>query len=346
MTGFPVYLKVIFIICLIVILQRQVIAQPEFHVPDSIRIMFYNVENLFDTFDDPAVHDDEFTPESEKRWTYFRYHEKLNNIAKVIIAVGGWTPPGIIGLCEVENYQNLIDLTTKTPLKAFSYRIIHENSPDRRGIDVALLYNPENLMEISHDFVPVFRADSSRTRDILHAALLCSGKDTLHVFVNHWPSRVGGKAFSETDRINAAETLKSIIDSIFTINKNSKILIMGDFNDEPIDASLKKHLMANNDLEDISPGKIYNLSYAGFKAGKGTLTHKTIDNTWFMFDQFLISGSLLIGSGLKVKGSKCNIFAPRWLIKNERPFRTYRGPIYIAGFSDHLPIFLDLRVEK
>ena len=345
MTGFMVHLQGIIIICLCAILKSQAKAQPE-SLSGSLRIMFYNVENLFDTFDDPAVQDDEFSPDSEKRWTYFRYREKLNNIAKVIIAAGGWSPPGIIGLCEVENYQILIDLTAKTPLKAFNYRIIHENSPDPRGIDVALLYNPEKLMEISHDFIPVFRTDSSRTRDILYTVLHYSKEDTLHVFVIHWPSRVGGKEFSEADRINAAETLKSVIDSIFIINKNSKILIMGDFNDEPIDTSLKKHLMAVNDLEDISPGKIYNLSYSDFKAGKGTLVHKTIDNRWFLFDQFLVSGSLLIGSCLKVEGSKCNIFSPSWLLKDERPFRTYRGPIYITGFSDHLPIFLDLHKEK
>ena len=313
---------------------------------NCIKVMFYNVENLFDTFDDPAVNDDEFTPQSEKKWSYYRYSEKLNHIAKVIIAAGGWQPPDIVGLCEIENYGVLIDLTTKTPLKKYEYRIIHQDSPDARGIDVALLYRPEKLMEIRHIFMPVRSRGSHSTRDILYAVLSSQHRDTLHLFVNHWPSRVGGKAFSEGARINAAEVLKSAVDSLFSSNIKSKVVIMGDFNDEPADISIAAHLGAERVQDDISYGKLYNLSYDDFKKGKGTLVHKTIDNTWYLFDQFIVSGALINDSSLHVKGTKSNIFKPPWLLKDDKPFRTYRGPIYSAGFSDHLPIFIDLCVDE
>ena len=314
---------------------------PEARGDHGIRVVFYNVENLFDTFDDPAINDDEFTPDGEKRWSYYRYKEKLNNIAKTIIAVGGWEPPAVVGLCEVENFQVLLDLITKTPLEKFGYQIIHENSTDRRGIDNALLYRPEKLDKVSHQFIRVTADSNLFTRDILHAQFAFL-TDTIHFFVNHWPSRFGGKEFSEGKRILVAHTLRSNIDSLVTINSNVKILIMGDFNDEPGDNSLAKILKALPSPNEFRHDQLYNLSYADYRSGKGTLVYKEIDYTWFLFDQMIASGALLEGNGLLTLGLKNHIFMTSWLLKNDKPSRTYQGPIYRGGFSDHLPIFIDL----
>jgi len=314
---------------------------PEPRGDNGIRIMFYNVENLFDTFDDPAINDDEFTPKGEKNWNYYRYKEKLNKIAKIIIAVGGWEPPAFIGLCEIENFQVLMDLTTETPLKKYGYQIVHQNSDDRRGIDVAILYLPEKLVKIHHKSMKI-EDDTFVTRDILYASFSIEQKDTIHFFVNHWPSRYGGKEFSAKKRVKVASVLKSKADSLFRSNENPKIVIMGDFNDEPSDQSLANTLQAIPVTSTIKPELLYNLTFQDYHSGKGTLVYKELDHTWFLFDQMIVSGAIIEGQGMLTKGMKNTIFNPDWLLKNGRPNRTYQGPIYRGGFIDHLPIFLDL----
>ena len=304
--------------------------------------MFYNVENLFDTFDDPAAEDDEFTPGGSKRWTYHRYREKLNKIAKTIIAVGEWEPPDVVGLCEVENFQVLLDLTTEPPLKKFGYQIIHENSQDPRGIDNAFLYRPDKLSKIVHQATPI-DGQMLNTRDILYASFAVPDPDTIHLFVNHWPSRFGGKEFTDKKRIVTARVLRAGIDSLQKLKPTSKILIMGDFNDEPAEKSMAGILQAvPYDISPWSKDVFYNLSYQEYKDGAGTLVFKEIDHTWFLFDQIIVSGTLLAGNGLQIVAMKNHIFKPEWLLKDNRPFRTYQGPIYQGGFSDHLPIFIDL----
>lgn len=308
---------------------------------DGIRIMFYNVENLFDTFDDPAINDNEFTPNGEKSWSYYRYKNKLNQIAKTIIAVGGWESPALIGLCEIENFQVLMDLTTETPLKKYGYQIVHENSGDRRGIDVAILYRPDKLVKIAHK--PIRIDDPSLvTRDILYASFSFQQKDTIHFFVNHWPSRIGGKEFSEMKRVKVASVLRSKVDSLYLTHESPKILIMGDFNDEPSDQSVMITLNAILAASIIDAKQLYNLTFQDYHNGRGTLVFKEIDHTWFLFDQIIVSGALINGKGLLTKGKKNVIFKSEWLLKDGRPFRTYQGPIYKGGFSDHLPICLDL----
>ena len=170
--------------------------------------MFYNLENLFDTFDDPVTNDDEFTPENEKSWTHYRYQQKLNNLAKVKIALGQWSPPVIIGLCEIENLQVLLDLTTKTPLTELGYQIIHENSNDERGIDVAIIYRHEFIEKISHQSLNVQHESERKARDILLAEMVFDENDTQYTFINHWPSRYGGKERTEHKRIKTANTVK------------------------------------------------------------------------------------------------------------------------------------------
>ena len=315
----------------------------------ELRIMFYNVENLFNTFDDPAVDDEEFTPEGVKHWTYYRYKEKLNNLAKTIIAVGGWSPPEVIGLCEAENFQVLQDLTNETPLKSFGYQIIHENSVDSRGIVVALLYLPGKLTKFHQEFIRTRHEKESQTRDILFATLSIQNKDTFSIYVNHWPSRFGGQEQTQEKRIAAAKVLKSHFNEKLSKNPSVRLVIMGDFNDEPGDESLHDVLGAqspsnlNRSQNDaIESSTLYNQSCPDFQKSKGTLTFKEIDHTWFLFDQIIVPGALLREAGLQVKGMEAHIYTADWLLENGRPKRTCQGPIYKGGFSDHLPIFVDL----
>ena len=320
---------------------------------DGLRIMFYNVENLFDTFDDPVTRDEEFTPQGSKKWNYYRYKKKINNLAKTIIAVGAWEAPDVIGLCEVENFQVLLDLTSETPLKKFGYQIIHENSMDSRGIDVALLYLPEKLEKISHRLIRFGADEDITTRDIIYATFGFHNKDTFSIYINHWPSRYGGKDFTEEKRLVAAHALQAHIEAEVKKNTNSKIVIMGDFNDEPNDQSMKDILKAKT-LKNVSishesqfdSNEFFNLSFTDFQQNRGTLTYKEIDHTWFLFDQIIVNGTLINGKGLQTVGLQSHIFSADWLLEKGRPKRTYQGPIYKGGFSDHLPIFLDLYYKK
>ncbi len=173
---------------------------------DSYKIMFYNVENLFDTYDDSLINDEEFLPEGDRFWNNHKYYSKLNNIYKVIVAVGGWQPPAIIGLCEIENRTVLNDLVNNTPLVKFEYQIIHKESPDRRGIDVGLLYRKELFQPISYEAIPINFPNNpeSKTRDILYVKGIAEKSDTLNIFINHWPSRWGGQLESEDRRLFVA----------------------------------------------------------------------------------------------------------------------------------------------
>ncbi len=192
------------------------------------RIMFYNVENFFDTYNDSLTHDDEFLPEGNRHWNTKRFNDKLNKLYKVIIAVGGWEAPEIIGLCEIENKYVLNRLIYDTPLSKFNYGIVHRDSPDIRGIDVALLYRRDKVRLLKEDFHNIsFPWDPvKKTRDILYFKGL-AGKDTLHIFINHWPSRYGGQPETEAYRLYTSSVLRKNVDSIFNINKKSKLVITG-----------------------------------------------------------------------------------------------------------------------
>ncbi|NJO88701.1 MAG: hypothetical protein HC831_06850 [Chloroflexia bacterium] len=227
-----------------------------------LRIMFYNTENLFDTENDSLTTDEEFLPNGPKFWTSNKYYTKLNQIATTIVSIGGWTSPEIIGLCEVENRKVLDDLCKKTGLKNLNYRIIHKESPDNRGIDVALLYQKDSFKPLGYKAIQVTFPFSpgSTTRDILYVKGLTKNEDTLHLFVNHWPSRWGGQLESESRRMEAAKTLKTQTDSIFNNYQNAKIVIIGDFNDYPDNKSIKQILKASNNFENFVNYELYNLS--------------------------------------------------------------------------------------
>lgn len=311
---------------------------------DYLNILFYNTENLFDTSNDPLTQDDEFLPKGDRHWNSFRFQKKLNQISKVILNVAGFEPPEIIGLCEVENHEVLEKLTKHTPLKSFSYRIIHKDSPDERGIDVALLYRPERIQALTFRYIPLLDTNQKvqKTREILQAEFLLPGKDTLYVFFNHWPSRYKGQAATESDRILAAKTLKKAVDKVLDKNPSSKIVIMGDFNDEPQNKSLKKglHTVSHDDLN--IPAELVNLSY---NWQQGTIKYH---QSWSVFDQVIISDFLLHAQKWHTDYENAKVVELPFLFENDPKYqgkklnRTYVGFNYHGGFSDHLPILLKL----
>ncbi len=313
----------------------------------SVRVVFWNVENLYDTYDDTTRLDNEFTPGGMMRWNYTRFHSKINHVTKTLLALGQWEPPGIIGFCEVENRYVMNKLIYESPLKPYGYRMIHHESPDLRGIDVALLYRPSVFQVIdSKPFKIRFPFDTSaQTREILLVKGVVHGHDTLNLLINHWPSRRGGYAESQPRRDFVASVLKHIADSLQSSRPGSKILIMGDFNDEPTSASITNILHAIPPDSMRNPCDLVNLMQP--MCGKqGSHRYKGI---WSLLDQFMISGSLFIQTGglHLVKGS-VTVYKEGFLLKDDlkyfgsKPFRTFNGFRYEGGFSDHLPVYLDL----
>ena len=315
----------------------------------DFRIMFYNVENLFDCFDDSLTFDNEFLPKGKKHWTWKKYKAKSQKIAKVIMAAGEWEFPDLIGLCEVENRFALDGVFKYGPLSKLGYKIIHRESPDRRGIDVALIYQPERFQPLDTSYLQLcYSKDSpSTTREILYVKGKTHTHDTLHIFVNHWPSRWGGQLESEYKRLAAARLLRNKVDQILEENKNAKLIVMGDFNDYPENQSIQNILRAVAPKDEFANDSLYNLSHQ-FVQKNGIGSHK-YKGKWGMLDQFIVSGALLNKTGvLYCMPKDMNLFAPKFLLEpdntyyGEKPFRTFLGYKYHGGFSDHLPVLLDL----
>lgn len=319
---------------------------------EAIRVVFYNLENLYDPFNDSLTHDEEFTPQGSKHWSYGRYVKKIQLLAKTILATGGWEPPEIVGLCEVENRKVLQTLMYESPLSHFHYRIIHHDSPDPRGVDVAMLFREDKIRCLFDEAIPVtFPPDSvARTRDILYAKCMVLNEDTLHLFINHWPSRFGGYMQTVEKRNRAAVILRQKADSILRRNPFANILIMGDLNDDPHDESLAILIDCGEQEEGSAPVTLINLM-AGYKGAgyTGTLKH---GETWHVFDQFITSPSLLAGNNrLYILPDQPLIFRTPFLLTEdpgrfgEKLNRTYLGPRYLGGISDHLPIYLDVGLK-
>ncbi|MBI5540531.1 MAG: endonuclease [Bacteroidia bacterium] len=313
------------------------------------RVVSYNVENYFDPFNDSLTNDEDFTPEGNHFWTWNKYKDKQNKIYKVLSAVGGWELPEIVGLYEVENEFVLKDLLKNTPLKWRNYEIVHKESPDRRGIDVAMLYRSDKFKLFSKQFMPIIFAfdTTKKTRDILYAKGCTKDLDTLHIFVNHWPSRLGGQTESDMNRQAVAKILRNKIDSIFLANPLSNIIVMGDFNDEPDNISITEILKAGHNYDSVSPGNLYNLAwYMKEKKGMGSLKYQ---GEWGLIDQIMVSSSLLLKTNsIFTSTENAKVFKADFLTEpdeafiGDKPFRTFIGFKYHAGFSDHYPIFIDL----
>lgn len=315
----------------------------------DFRVLFYNVENLFDCFNDSLTLDDEFLPQGERSWTWDKYQKKSQKIGKVILSAGAWEFPDLIGLCEIENRFVLDGLFKIGYLNKAGYQIIHRESPDRRGIDVALVYQARTFQPIDTSFLQlVYKGEcSSTTREILYVKGKTHTDDTLHVFVNHWPSRWGGQFDSEHKRLSAAELLKSKLVEILESDSKAKIIIMGDFNDYPDDKSIQFVLKALMPKDSFESNQLYNL--AGLFLGKMGIGSHKYQGKWGMLDQFIVSGSLLNKTGcLYCESTGMSLFKPSFLLEEdhtyygEKPFRSFVGYKYNNGFSDHLPVILDL----
>lgn len=289
---------------------------------DTLQIVSYNVENLFDNRHDSLKDDIEFTAEGNRHWTYQRYQDKLDHIAQVLVGIGKWKAPCLVGLCEVENTRCLRDLCWR--MRRSNYRFIHYDSPDERGIDVALLYDSTQVAILHSQPLHVDLHDD-RTRDILYAQALVRQRDTLHLFVCHLPSQRGGTAQTEWKRQMAKQVLQTQIDSVLHSQPHAAVIVMGDMNGEPQDDLTSMHnLMCDLTSTPQQPGG----------------THR-YNGIWSYLDQFYVSDTLR-------HHVTATVFAPEWLLEEDnkylglKPKRTFTGFRYQNGYSDHLPIVLRL----
>ncbi|MBQ8673304.1 MAG: endonuclease [Bacteroides sp.] len=316
-------------------------------------VMTYNVENLFDCRHDTLKNDHEFLPEATRHWTYSKYRKKLDAIARVIIAAGEWNLPALVALCEVENDSVMRDLTRYSALREAGYRYLMTESPDQRGIDVALLYQRQLFKPLEQRCLPVRFPDNKRktTRDILHVSGLLLSGDTLDVFVCHFPSRSGGAKASEPLRLQAARLLRHQADSLMMTRSYPQILIMGDLNDYPHNRSVREVLRA--DVPSLQPHSngLYHLlarrcseqpSYGSYK----------YQGEWGLLDHIIVSGNLLLPTAsLHTDESRTAVFSPSFLLTEDprygglQPFRTYYGMKYQGGYSDHLPVVCRFTLE-
>lgn len=317
------------------------------------RVMFWNVENLFDIQHDTLKNDYEFLPQSIRHWNYTKYKKKINNIARVIAAVGQNAPPSLVGLCEVENEYTLETLTRFSPLKEMGYRYIITQSPDERGIDIALMYQRDQFKLLSHRdiVIPLNKHLHKPTRNILHASGLLHTRDTLDIFVVHTPSRSGGQKESEAARIYVTTILKTQIDSIINQRFHPQIIVMGDFNDNPNNASIKKSLGVHPISLSIDPQKLYHLfmNQTRKSNNRGSYKYKA---HWYLFDQMMVSGNLLNTSNrFFTEATQAKLANFDFLLTEDlkyggkQPYRTYHGMKYQGGFSDHLPIYTDFHFK-
>ncbi len=305
-------------------------------------IAFYNLENLFDTINQPNVFDEEYTPTGPMQWATMKYTHKLHNMAYAISQVGSEyvsNGPAILGVSEIENEQVLKDLIAQPELKNSNYGIVHYDSPDRRGVDVGLLYKKDQFTVTGSKSYRLFMPNDTNflTRDQLLVEGLLDG-DKMYVIVNHWPSRFN----SEKYRIAAAKLSRHITDSLLKINENTRVVIMGDLNDDPTDESCYKTLNVGKDKKKLKEGQLYNPMIDLFNKGIGSLAY---NDKWNLFDQIIISQGWLGERGTAYTQWKTEVFNRSFLIQQEGrfkgyPLRTHAGGAWLNGYSDHFPVMM------
>lgn len=318
-------------------------------------IGFYNLENLFDTIDSPTTNDADFLPQGRLLWNTQKYISKQANMAKVIALLATeLTPDGValLGVSEIENRKVLEDLVAQPELKPRNYDIVHFDSPDERGVDCALLYQPKYFEVLGSKAAPVALKDPKTgvidyTRDILYVAGKFDG-EIIHVMVGHWPSRRGGESGSAWMRAAAASVCKHLSDSIQAVQPDAKIIVMGDLNDDPDNKSITQVLKARRSADDLKAGELYNPMYDLYKNGNGTLAYK---DSWDLFDQMIVSKGLVNKPVGGWQLYNAHVFRQPWMLQTEGafrgyPFRTFVGDIFINGYSDHLPVYLFLLKRK
>lgn len=313
-------------------------------------IGFYNLENFYDTINNPTVNDEEFLPNSDRQYNTRVYFDKISRLSRVISEMGtNINPDGLalLGCAEIENDTVLTDLVQSKDLKNRNLKFVHYNSPDVRGVDVALLYNPKYFKPLYS--TPLFvklpggSKDSYFTRDVLYVKGLLDG-DTIHVFVNHWPSRVGGEERSMPGRAAAAGVAKHSIDSIMAINPDSKVALMGDLNDDPVSPSVTKVIGAKGKIKDVQRSGMYNPWVDFYKRGIGTLAYQ---DAWGLFDQIILSQAWLDKDQPGFHFYRAHIFNPEYMVQQTGkyrgyPKRTWDGITYNYGYSDHFPTYIVL----
>jgi endonuclease/exonuclease/phosphatase family metal-dependent hydrolase len=309
--------------------------------------MWYNVENLYDTAGDPKTTNDDFTPTGHYHWTKKRYNEKVTKLTQVIHNIVKPDFPDIIGLAEVENDTVLMSLVNKMRENGMpDYSFVHYNSPDQRGIDVAMIYNKKSFTVQESTPISVHLPGiKERTRDILYVKGAMKNEEILHLFFIHFPSRNEGTEETEPRRCFATNILKENIDKILCENEQSNIAILGDFNDTPNNKSIAEVLNAQKLFNNPQPDKLYNLLYPKIDKGLGTIYYYG----WLLFDQIIVSGDLLNNPKIECTAAHADIFNPHYLLYfgqngTVQPNRTYHRR-YIGGYSDHLPVFLKMKLK-
>lgn len=318
-------------------------------------IAFYNVENLFDTINTPGVNDEEFTPQAPKRWNSARYFEKLDNLATVIAGIGRdeGLPggPHVLGLCEIENRGVIEDLVKNGRLAHLNYGIVHYNSLDMRGVDVGLIYQPDFFVVTasrSYD-LPLTSTEGevfySRSQLVVSGLLM---DEKMHFIVNHWPSRRSGSKASERLRIDAALLTRHIVDSLQKDDPLAKIVVMGDLNDDPRDASVRKHLRAEGSESTLKEGDLYNPMDELFRRGVGSLAYR---DRWNLFDQMVVSQPLLGKDYSSFRMHAARVYSREFMTQRDGrfrgyPLRTFVGDQYMKGYSDHFPVYIIVVRQK
>lgn len=316
-------------------------------------VAFYNLENLFDTINNNGKYDLEFSPQGSRQWNGEKYWSKINNLAYAIShMVTKNTPmgPAIIGVSEIENKGVLDDLVRAKDIKQWRLQVVHHDSPDRRGIDVGLLYNPRlfKVLDVKNHLLSIPGYETFRTRDQMCVTGILGG-DTLSVIVNHWPSRLGGQERSSYLREAAAALSKHIADSLWAIRPNQGVIIMGDLNDDPQDKSCAETLGAQRDQDGVAPHGFFNPWWRVLDKGIGTLAYKS---QWNLFDQIIVSGTLLKhNDSMSLQYSSCKVNNFDFLFDTEGqragyPKRTYASGSWLNGYSDHFPTIIFLHKTR
>jgi len=322
---------------------------------DTLYFGFWNLQNLFDTVDDPNKDDEAFLPNGDMEWTEDRLDKKMYNLARVIRSMNDGNGPDVLGVCEVEN-QNVLDLMINKYLSDLNYKTAYLESPDNRGIDNGLIFKANKFKLINIQADTIHLSDGWPTRLIFGVNLLINNNEKITVFVNHWPSRSGGQLESEPNRIEAAKTLRYAVDRIFKIEEDAQIFIIGDFNDDPINKSVLETLRAhpikcdslNVEFEVESEGELFNLSYETFENELGSYKYR---DTWNMLDQIIVSGSLITGDLINYICNTYEVYKPNFLITKSgnykgTPFPTYGGRRYLGGYSDHFPVIAKFNIIR
>ncbi|WP_289037409.1 endonuclease/exonuclease/phosphatase family protein [uncultured Zobellia sp.] len=313
-------------------------------------VAFYNFENLFDTENDTLIFDDDRTPEGKDNWTLERYNKKVDHLSRVLSEIGlntSKTSPDIIGICEVENRKVIEDVIHHPNLISRDYGIVHYDSPDERGIDVALLYKKSVFLPTSSASHRLLLINDDDERNYTRDQLIVGGlldDEQFYFMVNHWPSRSGGEARSKPNRMAAAKLSKRIIDSVQRLDADAKIISMGDFNDDPTNDSFKKILKTKGKANKLDSLGLYNPMEKLYKKGIGSLAYR---DKWNLFDQIFFTQNLLRPKERFYKFWKAKVFNAPYLITKKGqykgyPKRTYAGGSYTGGYSDHFPVYIYL----